>query len=350
MCQDVDTCTKPADFTHHKEALPLLLVLSERMSESFVVFRMLGNAQYISENYVEAAKAFDKALQLSPTSDLPLRRVLLFVSGDSWYAASNFDTAAARYEEALKLGPSKFDLELLSLRARSYRFAGQRSKALEGLLVAVATHNSNDNRYLLPELYDLLAALSPEDNINIERVTKAVRFLEEDLATGAKLPNNDVVNYVYAAQSPGLIESAKQSYSDRKFDEMDKALRILESFPVKFWPILPSRQQWMQRNDIDVTIFTLRAKWYREAKHEFTRAIVTLMQPPGAGGPVHTEIVNEREYELALNHIARARENPASRKIDLDAATEIANKLISTGDKELIDKANDLLTQIKKIM
>lgn len=347
MCADApnDGSCKPK----YELALPLLLILSERASNDVLVFRMLGKAQSLSGNFVESAKAYDRAIELSKGStDLTLKRRLWLAAGTAWYEAKNFETAAAHFEEGLKLGESAFDLSFSLGLARSYRFLGQRAKALEGLVDLLATHDISYRSYVVPELIDLLTGLQREDSVNIQKVNTAISIIQESTPAGTKLPANDVVNEVYAKLTPEWLNATEKAYAGSDFKAMDNALRRLESFPVTKWPILPGTEQLIERNKLTAKILMLRGFWHRDSRHDLDQAIKYFND---ALNIPYNQIGDNWKYEIAFTYVRRAQDNPGpgNRKTDLEHATKILTDLQSSGNANLAEKAKTLLAQVKTI-
>jgi tetratricopeptide (TPR) repeat protein len=184
---------------NYEEALPLLLVLSNRMDQNPLVFRLLGRAQYNTENFVESAQAYDMARELSKDPEkfrlfwlstdpvLPKdldkahdKAQLSFLSSaaSAWYQAKNFEKAAAHYEEGLTLKET-YEAHFSVQLSRSYRFLGQRSKALEVLIKVMTKEPKVDGfTFAYSELQDLLKELRPEDNVSEDRKCQAKKLVQ----------------------------------------------------------------------------------------------------------------------------------------------------------------------------
>lgn len=337
MCEGVrGDCQAQAE-----AALPLLIVLSRRMADEPVVFKLLGNAYNSNTSRPEGAKAWDRYLQLPPRDDRSKFYIALFAAA-AWYDLKYFERAAADYEEAIRLRPGCSPA--YQGRVRSYRFAGERSKAVDAVLESwpCAKNVSQWKEVLILDLNEITINLS-DGEIDQQRLDRIEQLLRENKDA---LPNTNGLSRVQALLTSGLISTAVNAYSRSDFAALDETLKKLESYSDRVWPV-NGRQEWMQRDTVDATVLRLRGMWFRDAKGDFEKALKSLTT---ASQVPYNQNKLEDSYELALTYFKRAQSITGDRQSDLQQASAHLADLVDSSDKQLSNKARDLLRQVNRLL
>lgn len=176
MCFGKSNCERQSE-----TALPLLLVLRRKMSDSYLVFSLLGSALADVGNHLESAQAWERAAEIAKVKMPEFLGSYLRFAGDEWYQAKNFEKAIDRLEESIKLG-SKEGYIYWRL-GQSYRFAGLRSMAVDALMRGLEA-TSDWNLLLVSELSDLAETLEDTDVdvTRLERLRKTLLAHADEVA------------------------------------------------------------------------------------------------------------------------------------------------------------------------
>jgi tetratricopeptide (TPR) repeat protein len=304
-------CAKPGspkDCQRQPEsAIPLLSELTTKRNDPALagrlptLFELLGDAQLQMENYAKAAEAFDEAsnaLKTAPEIKADRQIGLTNKSGDAWYLAKNYKNAVARYQDSLQLSERHKDLLPVYLRtqfgvhlqlARSYRFDGDRLKALAVLLESLQK---------LPPSADVKPGTSDLE-AELKDLVKGLR--ESELAEGIDLlqankdvkPAADLLAYLVSLRGAYLFLEAFNYYQQTRFDLMDDALKQLESLPQK--SLLPT---------VRAESLRLRGIWYRDNKDkkDLDRAEQLLQQA------IELEDSKANKLDLAMTYYAKGQQ------------------------------------------
>ena len=234
LCVDTpDPCSPKAD-----AALPVLNELAQRPQggETPEVLLLLGRAQYLTGQYRKAGQTFDLALS-NLSSKTPQESVeLLNDAGNAWYKAQEYSKAAQYYKQSLETSATNSSTLPDKLRsqpevqvqlARSLRFDGRRTDALEALIAGAKTV-TNPSRIVL-ELRELMLTLPPSELAN------AVNRIET--ANDPSLAPALAAGYIRTA----ALLAARQDFQGAA-QTVEKAIAIKDSQQAEFFLALYSYQ------------------------------------------------------------------------------------------------------------
>jgi hypothetical protein len=298
LCQNKPVCEPKAS-----EVVLLLTRLSCTGKQTAASLKLLGDAYVLTEDFLKAADTYHQSWNMLTADRQDEIVSIISLEGDAWYRAENYGNAAQSYELAIVKSP---DLQppregIYLQRARSYRFAADRQRALAAALDGLTKYRTSDE--LAAELalvvknipegqlrssYDLLLK-----NNNLEAVIKVLPGVEEKLA-----------GY--------LIEQVSfKIYEQKNFNEVDQLLKVVETFPLASFP--PQLQDYYK---------LMRAVWQIEAKNDFATALGVVKsfseQASGFG--------EYARFFLANTYYRRARQT--NNKDDYEKAVKLFEQLI----------------------
>lgn len=291
--------------------IPMLTRLRDAEKASPKVLELLGEAYEEVEEYQKAADAYDQAWMKASPGRIDAETFRFQAkAANALYAAQNYAAAAERYAQAIATR-AKLQLPVMEAlfiqNARSHRFAGNRIQALNAALSGL--NEFPDSAALNEDVSTVLKTLKDEELMTAYQSLTKYKNLGK---VQQKLPGvtERLVEYL-------LLEALGNIFQTRKFDEADRTLKVIESFPLE-----------SISSDLQKLHKIVRAAWTREAKGDFDEAIAVLT--PLA--QEESELGELASYFLADSFYKRARRaGKNADRGDYERASELLRKSVEKG-------------------
>jgi hypothetical protein len=291
-------------------------------------FNTSGNLELLAEALLQAnernraAEAFERAANLAETEGKnAVVAGLLSQAGHAFLDAPNLIAAGNVYERLLKLSPSSPDAHLG--RAKTYRYKGERLKALDFLLDSI--NLLPDAKGLKEELEFLISSLQPSEK---EPAMKILNAKKDKPSAALAFP------LMWKKEAELIIEEAFDHFEHARYDAMDAELKKAEQFANE----LPESSREA------IALLAIRGLWHREARGEFesalsllrkARGMIKVSPDPEEENDYFEEIDREIGRTIFKRGLARADKSEARKDFE-EAASVLTGVAKTRGDAETI--------------
>lgn len=304
LCKDQTGCVSQPEIV-----IPMLTRLRDAEKASLKALLLLGDAYIEVEEFGKAAAVYDEAWTTLPAQgtkaeDAEVVRIVS-LAADAMYRAQDYRNAADRYRRAIEISAERGFSTSANLRlqyVRSNRLAGNGFEAFQIALKSLRQ---------FPD--------SPELDEEIDNLVKSVPVEDVGFIYHLLIDNKDIrkINQklpaIRARFAEYLIGPTYMALGDRKFEEAERHLKIIESFPLA---AISDEQQKVYR--------LARAIWSMEAKNDFNTTIAILTPLSDE----NFELSEAVKFRLALAFYERARAaGDSADKADYARASDLLTKM-----------------------